>query len=220
MEARNRNLKDWYGKIQRGEIKLPRFQRYEAWDRHRICSLIETVIHNLPLGITLVLEVNVNDEKFISRFLHTAPEENDLVLEHLLDGQQRLTALWRAFHNNYELETFFIYLKEFDNYDLDEDREDMSVFFRGRYIKKNGDKYPLWCDAPAQCLRRGFIPTHLLKPEDIQVQIDDWINRATAERRPKGDIEKLCGHIAAKKRESFDLERFTADLKAVRKHFQ
>ena len=40
MEARNRNLKDWYGKIQRGEIKLPRFQRFEAWDRYRICSLV------------------------------------------------------------------------------------------------------------------------------------------------------------------------------------
>ena len=68
MEARNRNLKDWYGKIQRGEIKLPRFQRHEAWDRQRIGSLIETVTHNLPLGITLVLEVG-DEEKFISRFL-------------------------------------------------------------------------------------------------------------------------------------------------------
>jgi len=73
MEARNRKLEDWYGKVKRGEIKLPRFQRYEAWDRQRICSLIENVIHNLPLGITLVLEVG-EDEKFISRFLKTAPE--------------------------------------------------------------------------------------------------------------------------------------------------
>ena len=53
MEARNRKIEDWYGKVKRGEIKLPRFQRFEAWDRHRICSLLETVIHNLPLGITL-----------------------------------------------------------------------------------------------------------------------------------------------------------------------
>ena len=30
MEARNRILSDWYGKIQRSEIKLPRFQRLEA----------------------------------------------------------------------------------------------------------------------------------------------------------------------------------------------
>ena len=190
MEARNRKLDDWYGKIKRGEIKLPRFQRFEAWDRHRICSLMETVIHNLPLGITLVLEVG-EGEKFISRFLETAPGQGERVYEHLLDGQQRLTALWRAFHNNYEWETYFIYIQQFDNYDKDEDREDMSVFFRGRYMKKNGEKYPLWCGEPAQCLKRGFIPTHLLKPEDIQSEIDEWINAATEEMRPHDDIEKL-----------------------------
>jgi hypothetical protein len=127
MEARNRKIEDWYGKIKRGEIKLPRFQRFEAWDRHRICSLIEMVIHNLPLGITLVLEIGDN-EKFISRFLETAPDHNGRVYEHLLDGQQRLTALWRSFHNNYPLETYFVYIEQFDDYPGDETREDLSIF--------------------------------------------------------------------------------------------
>jgi len=212
MEARNRNLKDWYGKIQRGEIKLPRFQRFEAWDRYRICSLVETVIHNLPLGITLVLEVDVNNEKFISRFLQTAPTYGDRVLEHLLDGQQRLTALWRVFHNNYDWETYFIYLQEFDNYDGDEEREDMTVFFRGRYVKQgNSGKYPLWCNNPALCLKRGFIPTHLLKPDDIQEEIDEWINQATADLRPEGDIEKLEKFLENKKSVSDKIK----DLRAV-----
>lgn len=48
MEARHRKLSDWYGKVQRAEIKLPRFQSMEAWDRARIASLVETVINNLP----------------------------------------------------------------------------------------------------------------------------------------------------------------------------
>lgn len=109
MEARNRKLQDWYVKVKNGEIKLPRFQRFEAWDKHRIGSLLETVIHNLPLGITLVLEVG-DEERFVSRYLKTAPEEGNRVLEHLLDGQQRLTALWRAFYNNYES------LREFGRY--------------------------------------------------------------------------------------------------------
>ncbi len=178
MEARNRSIQDWYGKVKRGEIRLPRFQRLAAWDRYRICSLMGVVIQNLPLGITLVLEVAGKDEKFISRTLETAPEKEGNVYEHLLDGQQRLTALWRLFHNNYDQETYFIYLEEFDNYDQDEEREDMSVFFRGRYVKKNGERYPLWCDSPSECLKRGFIPTHLLKPEDIQGEIDAWLEQA------------------------------------------
>ena len=167
MQARNRTLSEWYGMIKSSQIKLPRFQRFEAWDRHRICSLNEMVIHNLPLGITLVLEVG-DQEKFVSRFLNTAPEKEEVrVFEHLLDGQQRLTALWRTFHNNYENETYFIYLKEFDRFEGDADREDLSVFCRSRYDKR-GDRYPLWCDSPPQCLERGMIPTDLMRPEDIQ----------------------------------------------------
>ena len=50
MEARNRPIKDWYQKLRVGEIKLPRFQRKEAWDRGRISSLMETIIGGLPLG--------------------------------------------------------------------------------------------------------------------------------------------------------------------------
>lgn len=201
MEARNRSIFEWYGMLKRGVIKLPRFQRSEAWDGRRICSLIHTVIHDLPLGITLVLEVGDN-EKFISRFLETAPNTDSKVTEHLLDGQQRLTAMWRTFHNNYDWETYFIYVEEFDDYDQDEERENMTVFFRGRYEKKNGGKYPLWCDDPAQCLKRGFIPTHLLRPEDIQSSIDQWIETATADLEPKEDIEKLKEFLLFKKQVS------------------
>jgi hypothetical protein len=177
MEARNRKLSEWYGKVQRAEIKLPRFQRLEAWDRSRICSLVETVINDLPLGITLILEVG-DKEKFISRYLSTAPEINTRVYEHLLDGQQRLTALWRVFQNNYDWETYYVYLKELDEFDGDEEMEDHTAYWRGRYNKKNGERYPLWCDDPAQTLRRGLIPANLLRPEDIQGEIDSWIKLA------------------------------------------
>jgi hypothetical protein len=210
LEARNRKLADWYGKINRGEIKLPRFQRFEAWDRYRICSLMQTVIHNLPLGITLVLEIG-EKEKFISRFLQTAPEVESRSFEHLLDGQQRLTALWRSFHNNYEWETYFVYIKAFDDYDKDEERDDLSVFFRGRYFKKNGEKYPLWCDIPANCLKRGFIPTHLLRPGDIQNEIDEWIAAATDELKPSDDITKLEAFLEFKKSVSDKIK----DLRAI-----
>jgi hypothetical protein len=44
MVARNRKLADWYGKILRGGIRPPCFQRFETWDRERIGSLTATVI--------------------------------------------------------------------------------------------------------------------------------------------------------------------------------
>ena len=61
----------------------------------------------------------------------------------------------------------------------------------GRYIKNNGEKYPIWCDDPARCLQRGYIPTHLLKPEDIQSEIDEWLSRATAPLEPEGGKDEL-----------------------------
>ena len=208
MEARNRKLADWYGKILRGEIRLPRFQRFEAWDRDRIGSLITTVIRNLPLGITLILEVG-DEEKFVSRHLATAPESDGRVHEHLLDGQQRLTALWRVFHNNYESETYFIYLKEFDNFEGDEEREDLSAHSRGRYRKKDGDRYPLWCDKPDECLKRGMIPTHLLKPEDLQTELDQWVEIATKPLEPEDGKDEL--------KKFYDFKRRVSDrIKEVR----
>lgn len=207
MEARNRKLDEWYSKIKHGQTKLPRFQRFEAWDRQRICSLVETVIHNLPLGITLVLEVGDN-EKFISRYLMTAPRTDGRVYEHLLDGQQRLTALWRVFHNNYENETYFIYLREFDRFDGDSKREDLTVFCRSRYYRENGERYPLWCDDPAQCLERGMIPTNLMRPEDIQNEIDEWIEAATKPLEPAGEKEELLRFFEYKKRVSDRIKDF------------
>ena len=99
-QAMDRKLSQWFNKIQEGEIKLPRFQRYEAWDRRRITSLLTNILNDLPLGITLILIVG-DEIKFQDRYIETAPETNSKVNEYLLDGQQRLTAFWRALYNNY-----------------------------------------------------------------------------------------------------------------------
>ena len=45
----------------------------EAWDAKRICSLLDAIIKNLPLGATLIHQVGIK-ELFVSRYLNTAPE--------------------------------------------------------------------------------------------------------------------------------------------------
>lgn len=212
MEARNRKLEDWYGKIQRGEIKLPRFQRFEAWDWRRISSLFQTISQNLPLGITLVLEI-AEKEPFISRYLETALNTNGRVLEHLLDGQQRLTALWRVLHNNYEWHSFFVYVPEFDTIDFSDISEPF-IYCRGRYYKKNRVRYPLWCDNPTETLKRGMIPTDLLKPEDIKSAIDNWVNSATLYKKPN-DVNKLEDFFNWKKKVSEKI----LDLRSIVKNY-
>ncbi|MDD4149246.1 MAG: DUF262 domain-containing protein [Bacteroidales bacterium] len=176
IKATDRELAEWFTKIKSGEMKLPRFQRYEAWDRKRISSLLSVAVNNLPLGITLIL--NVGEEiKFIDRYLETAPNTNGRVTEHLLDGQQRLTAFWRMMHNNYEWETYFVYVPEFDKVDDSLHFDEITGYCQTRWPNKDR-KFPLWADKPNECFIRGLVPSNLLKPGDIQVEIDTWIDSA------------------------------------------
>src|SRR5439155_26938264 len=107
MEARNRTLPEWVNRVSSGQIRLPRFQRYEAWGHDRVCGLLQTVLRELPAGATLILEIG-DKEPFISRPIRGAPSPTERATEHLLDGQQRLTALWRSFYDNYEDRMYFV----------------------------------------------------------------------------------------------------------------
>ena len=185
-KAQDRTLGTWYQHIKQGQIKLPRFQRFEAWDRGRITSFMNTIINNLPVGVTLALEVG-NKEKFISRYIVTAePDTTNTVNQHLLDGQQRLTAFWRSMHNNYESETFFVYLPEFDKREV-RYSDEIEVYCQGRWHNKDGRKMPVWADDPVNSLYRGFIPINLLCPGDPTNQIDKWINESTSDLEPSDD---------------------------------
>ena len=199
-KAQDRTLGVWFQAIQQGQVKLPRFQRYEAWDRGRITSFLNTIINNLPVGVTLALDV-AGEEKFISRYIVSAdPAVPGAVTQHLLDGQQRLTAFWRAMHNNYEYEDYFIYLPRFDQ--QWNHSEEIGVYCQGRWTNKKGSRRPVWADHPAKCLERGLFPIDLLCPGDKATAVDEWIKTATLGLKPSKDdpdaFEKLESYTAIK----------------------
>lgn len=79
-------------KLKKGEIKLPIFQRDEAWEKSKIISLLRTIIEELPLWITLGLRAS-SKKQFDSKYISGAEPESDNGFEYyLLDWQQRLTA--------------------------------------------------------------------------------------------------------------------------------
>jgi hypothetical protein len=39
----------------------------------------------------------------------------------------------------------------------------------------------MWVDDPKECLGRGFIPITLLRPEDMEDVIDQWVEKAIPE---------------------------------------
>jgi hypothetical protein len=180
--AQNRTISVWFQKIENGEIKLPRFQRHQAWDSKRICSLLNTATQNLPLGVALILDVD--KEQFVSRYLVTAPETGGRVTEHLLDGQQRLTALWRSLHNNYESTKFFLYFEKYNIWAANKNGI-VEARYKNRRRDERGRMTPLWADNPKESFKRGKIPMDLFKPGDNYKAIEEWVDQALEDMKPQ-----------------------------------
>ncbi len=163
---------------------LPRFQRFEAWGHTNIAQLFNTILQNLPVGAVLVLEVG-NEEPFISRNLKGAPEIGERVTEHLLDGQQRLTALWRGLHNNYEDRTYFLFLKK--------DEETGMPYYVDSIArwKKDGDRElrPFWANRAKEQWQRHMLPLHLCLP-NISAQQDfrGWAKEAVEDPSERDNL--------------------------------
>jgi hypothetical protein len=176
MHAHDRFLPEWFNRVRSRQITLPRFQRFVAWGHGEVSGLLTTVLRGLPSGATLILEVGDN-EKFKSRTMADAPEGGEKVTEQLLDGQQRLTALWRSLHDKYQDRSYMI---GFEDDPGDGFGKLPYVYGQARW-NTNGVRYPIWVSNPKECWSRGFIPITLLRPEDMEDVIDQWVEKAIPE---------------------------------------
>lgn len=184
MQAENRKLEDWFNAIQTGSVALPRFQRFEAWSHQQVSALLDTVLCDLPAGAVLTLNVG-DDAPFVSRAVKGAPALADKLSEYLLDGQQRITALWRSLHNDYSDRGFFIKVN------ADVTFEAVST---GRWDNK-GRLFPLWADDPIKQWEKKYIPVYLLCPgSEGEKQAGDWVDEASA--NDISDWKKLTQLIA------------------------
>lgn len=84
--------------IGEGKIQLPDFQREWVWDDERIQSLIASVSREFPIGSVLILNPTGTDVQFIPRLVKgvNSNDANKDPDTFILDGQQRLTALYQA----------------------------------------------------------------------------------------------------------------------------
>ncbi len=187
MKAENRLLPEWFDLIRVGQVRLPRFQRYEVWGHGEVTSLMESVFRGLPSGATLVLQVG-EEEAFVSRQMSGAPDPTERCLEHLLDGQQRLTALWKCLHNLYDDRTYFVYFKP----DEEHDGKDIPWVYGQARWWKDGTQFPLWCDDPREVFKRRYLPVSLMNPsESVFQEIRNWCEAATeGNPRASRDLEE------------------------------
>ena len=186
--AQNRLLPDWFTRIRTRQTVLPRFQRFEAWGHGNITQMFNTILQELPIGAVLVLEIG-NEEPFISRTLQGAPPTGERITEHLLDGQQRLTGLWRGLNNNYDARTYFLYL-------LEDDETGMPCYVDSIARWQNdGDteRRPFYANQPIEQWKRRMIPLDLCAPGEDQTQaFRKWAKEAITDNDER---EKITNDI-------------------------
>jgi hypothetical protein len=201
MQAQDRTIERWFNRIRTGQLLLPRFQRHEAWPYENVAGLLDSVLKELPVGSALILQIGEN-RPFVTRPLAGAPEPTERCNEYLLDGQQRLTALWRSLHDGYDDQIFFVQLK--DPTPDDDGAVPSRITRQNRWRRGDGRLAPLWADDPIQIYERGLAPVSLLQPSDTR-QRRQWCDAVAGDDLKKSrEIENLLRDLQDKVK-SFNL---------------
>ena len=89
---------DLISEIQKGHIKIPKFQRNFVWSIEKTAKLLDSILKGYPIGTFILWETNerLNDIKNIGNLeLPSVPD--DIKIQYVLDGQQRITSLYAAY---------------------------------------------------------------------------------------------------------------------------
>lgn len=182
MEPRSKTIEQWFSMIEQGQVVLPRFQRHEAWWDAQIVGLFENVLRKpvLPIGTLLLLEVG-DTEPFHSRPIIGAPAPTGRVAMHLLDGQQRMTALWRTLTGDYSNLELFVSLgipEDPEDGDAGLVAPDLPRIDRVKRWERKGVMQPVWASNPEQTFERDLIPLTCLRPGRVGERLlEEWLGK-------------------------------------------
>ena len=94
----SKKYSDLINEISKGEIKIPKFQRDFVWSIDKTASLLDSILKGYPIGTFILWETKqrLNDIKNIGN-LELPPIPDDIKIQYVLDGQQRITSLYAAY---------------------------------------------------------------------------------------------------------------------------
>ena len=190
MDTKRRTIKEWLDDVRRGVVRLPRFQRDEVWTQDLVEKFLSAILKDRPLGVFLVLEVGTEEPPFETKSLKGGPDDNDECREHLLDGQQRLTALWRSFKDDYEGHTLYVVFTKTD--DGFKANEVLSVPRR-----KGRDKHII--GNPDLEFSKGWVPLRIFAPDGAGDDLArTWRKKATADEKSNEMLIEMIVYLRDK----------------------
>jgi hypothetical protein len=89
-------LKSLLGEAENGRIQLPEFQREVLCEDEWIKCLLASVSLGYPIGALMLLQTGNSDMRFKAEPIAGAPPSTTAPGQLLIDGQQRITALYQA----------------------------------------------------------------------------------------------------------------------------
>jgi hypothetical protein len=96
-EPQPRTFSSLINNIEEGQIKIPQFQRNFVWELKKCTSLLDSIVKGYPIGTLIFWKTKerLRAIRNIGGCDLPEPNESDSV-EYVLDGQQRLTALFAS----------------------------------------------------------------------------------------------------------------------------
>ena len=133
-----------------GKAQLPEFQRSWTWDDNRIIGILASLSQGYPMGAVMRLSYGNENVKFKYRTFEGVTADNVVPDYLILDGQQRLTSMYRATCSKEPVNTATEKGKNIERYyyldinkclDEHEDREDAVLSIPSdRRVKTNFDR--------------------------------------------------------------------------------
>lgn len=94
----SKKYSDLINEIQKGIIKIPKFQRDFVWTIDKTAKLLDSILKGYPIGTFILWQTDerINDIKNVGNL--DIPDTPDGVkVQYVLDGQQRITSLFAAY---------------------------------------------------------------------------------------------------------------------------
>ena len=94
----SKKYSDLIAEIEKGIIKIPKFQREFVWSIDKTAKLLDSILKGYPIGTFILWQTNerINDIKNVGN-LEIPDTPDGTKVQYVLDGQQRITSLFAAF---------------------------------------------------------------------------------------------------------------------------
>lgn len=165
-EPQKRRITELMRRIHDGDLQLPEFQRDFKWNRRQRYHLLDSMQKNFPIGTLLFLELGpdsaakVFKHRLLSGVDETGPASKQKPQELILDGQQRLTSLYRAFSRNSPEWTCLDVKALFEHVGLNEEVEiDLEEFLRPQKSTKSSENI---------LFNKHFLPLFMTLPSEME----------------------------------------------------